>query len=59
MEYAGKIIQAYAKAVKVEGAEPEIQKVISRLIRMESSMGHMGLTPQSYLNLGLKKQGKA
>ena len=35
VEYAGKIIQStYAKAVKVEGAEPEIQKVISRLIRM-------------------------
>jgi len=59
VEYAGKIIQnTYAKAVKVEGAEPEIQKVISRLIRMGIPvMGHLGLTPQSYLNLGLKKQG--
>ena len=59
VEYAGKIIQStYAKAVKVEGAEPEIQKVISRLIRMGIPvMGHIGLTPQSYLNLGLKKQG--
>ena len=61
VEYAGKIIQnTYAKAVKVEGAEPEIQKVISRLIRMGIPvMGHLGLTPQSYLNLGLKKQGKS
>ena len=60
VEYAGKIIQStYAKAVKIEGAEPEIQKVISRLIRMGIPvMGHLGLTPQSYLNLGLKKQGK-
>ena len=60
VEYAGKIIQStYAKAVKVEGAEPEIQKVISRLIRMGIPvMGHLGLTPQSYLNLGLKKQGE-
>ncbi len=60
VEYAGKIIQStYAKAVKVEGAEPEIQKVISRLIRMGIPvMGHVGLTPQSYLNLGLKKQGE-
>ena len=60
VEYAGKIIQnTYAKAVKVEGAEPEIQKVISRLIRMGIPvMGHLGLTPQSYLNLGLKKQGE-
>jgi len=60
VEYAGKIIQStYAKAVKVEGAEPEIQKVISRIIRMGIPvMGHLGLTPQSYLNLGLKKQGE-
>ncbi len=59
VEYAGKIIKnTYAKAVKVEGAEPEVQKVISRLIRMGIPvMGHLGLTPQSYLNLGLKKQG--
>ena len=59
VEYAGKLIQStYAKAVKVEGAEPEIQKVISRLIRMGIPvMGHIGLTPQSYLNLGLKRQG--
>ena len=61
VEYAGKIIQStYAKAVKVEGAEPEVQKVISRLIRMGIPvMGHLGLTPQSYLNLGLKKQGES
>ena len=60
VEYAGKIIQStYAKAIKVEGAEPEIQKVISRIIRMGIPvMGHIGLTPQSYLNLGLKKQGE-
>jgi len=59
VEYAGKIIQnTYAKAVKVEGAEPEIQNVISRLIRMGIPvMGHLGLTPQSYLNFGFKKQG--
>ena len=44
----------------MEGAEPEIQKVISRLVRMGIPvMGHVGLTPQSYLNLGLKKQEKA
>ena len=59
VEYAGKIIKnTYAKAVKVEGAEPEVQNVISRLIRMGIPvMGHLGLTPQSYLNLGLKQQG--
>ncbi|MBO8234318.1 3-methyl-2-oxobutanoate hydroxymethyltransferase [Prochlorococcus marinus XMU1419] len=61
VEYAGKIIQStYAKAIKVEGAEPEIQKVISRLIRMGIPvMGHIGLTPQSFLNQGLKKQGES
>jgi len=61
VEYAGKIIQrTFSKAVKVEGAEPEIQKVISRLVRMGIPvMGHIGLTPQSYLNMGLKKQGKS
>ena len=61
VEYAGKIIQSTnAKAVKVEGAQPEIQKVISRLIRMGIPvMGHIGLTPQSYLNIGLKKQGES
>ena len=59
VEYAGKIIKkTFAKAVKVEGAEPEVQNVISRLVRMGIPvMGHLGLTPQSYLNLGLKKQG--
>ena len=61
VECAGKIIQnTFAKAVKIEGAEPEIQNVISRIIRMGIPvMGHLGLTPQSYLNLGLKKQGKS
>ncbi len=60
VEYAGKVIKnTYAKAVKIEGAEPEVQDVISRLIRMGIPvMGHLGLTPQNYLNLGLKKQGE-
>ena len=59
VEYAGKIIkETPAKALKIEGAEPEIQLVISRLIRMGIPiMGHLGLTPQSFLNQGLKKQG--
>ena len=37
VDYAGRIIkETPAKAVKIEGAEPEIQLVISRLIRMGS-----------------------
>ena len=61
VEHAGKIIKGTpAKAVKLEGAEPEIQAVISRLIRMGIPvMGHLGLTPQNYLNQGLKKQGES
>ena len=59
VEHAGRIIkETDAKAVKLEGGEPEIQKVISRLVRMGIPvMGHLGLTPQNYLNQGLKKQG--
>ena len=60
VENAGKVIkETYAKGLKLEGAEPEIQNVISRLIRMGIPvMGHLGLTPQSFLNQGLKKQGQ-
>ena len=50
VDYAGRIIkETDAKAVKIEGAEPEIQLVISRLIRMGIPiMGHLGLTPQVF-----------
>ena len=60
VENAGRIIkETYAKGVKLEGAEPEVKKVISRLVRMGIPvMGHLGLTPQNYLNQGLKKQGE-
>ena len=59
VENAGKIIKdTQAKGVKLEGAEPETLDVISRLIRMGIPvMGHVGLTPQSFLNQGLKRQG--
>ena len=59
VENAGKIIKdSPAKGVKLEGAEPETLNVISRLIRMGIPvMGHVGLTPQSFLNQGLKRQG--
>mgnify|MGYP001227372484 CR=1 FL=1 len=61
IEHAGRIIkETNAKGVKLEGAEPEIQNVISRLIRMGIPvMGHLGVTPQSFLNQGLKKQGQS
>ena len=59
IENAGKIIKdTPAKGVKLEGAEPETLDVISRLIRMGIPvMGHVGLTPQNFLNQGLKQQG--
>ena len=59
VENAGKIIKdTPAKGVKLEGAEPETLDVISRLIRMGIPvMGHVGLTPQNFLNQGLKQQG--
>jgi len=59
VENAGKVIkETPAKGVKLEGAEPETLNVISRLIRMGIPvMGHIGLTPQSFLNQGLKRQG--
>ena len=59
VENAGKIIKdTQAKGVKLEGAEPETLDVISRLIRMGIPvMGHVGLTPQNFLNQGLKQQG--
>ena len=61
VEHAGRIIkETPAKGVKLEGAEPETQKVISRLVRTGIPvMGHLGLTPQSFLNQGLKKQGES
>ena len=59
VENAGQIIkETPAKGVKLEGAEPETLDVISRLIRMGIPvMGHVGLTPQNFLNQGLKQQG--
>ncbi|WP_320667118.1 3-methyl-2-oxobutanoate hydroxymethyltransferase [Prochlorococcus sp. MIT 1307] len=48
-----------AAAVKIEGAEPEVLKVIERLIRMGIPvMGHLGLTPQSVHNLGYRRQAE-
>tara|TARA_Y100001968_G_C19430558_1_gene756776 strand:+ start:951 stop:1769 length:819 start_codon:yes stop_codon:yes gene_type:complete len=57
---AGKLLkQTSAAGVKVEGAAPEILKVIKRLVSMGIPvMGHLGLTPQSVNQLGYKKQGE-
>tara|TARA_Y100001968_G_scaffold42730_1_gene32801 strand:- start:2440 stop:3243 length:804 start_codon:yes stop_codon:yes gene_type:complete len=46
-------------AVKLEGAEPEIIKVIERLVRMGIPvMGHLGLTPQSVNQVGYRRQAE-
>tara|TARA_Y100001968_G_scaffold57344_1_gene48490 strand:- start:14861 stop:15664 length:804 start_codon:yes stop_codon:yes gene_type:complete len=59
VEAAGRLLKnSSASGVKVEGAEPEIIKVIGRLIRMGIPvMGHLGLLPQSVNNTGYKQQG--
>ncbi len=60
VEAAGKIIkESCASAVKLEGAEPEVISVISRLVRMGIPvMGHIGLTPQSVHKTGYKRQAE-
>jgi len=60
VEAAGTLLKnSSASAVKLEGAEPETQMVIKRLIRMGIPvMGHLGLTPQSVHQLGYKSQAR-
>ena len=55
-----KLMQAGAGAIKIEGAKPIILKRIKSLINAGVPvMGHLGLTPQNYLNFGgYKYQGK-
>lgn len=55
---AGKLLKhSCAAAVKLEGAEPEVIKVIERLIRMGIPvMGHLGLTPQTVHRTGYQRQ---
>ncbi len=60
VEAAGTLIKnTCAKAVKLEGAEPEVIGVIKRLIRMGIPvMGHLGLTPQSVHKTGYSRQAE-
>ncbi len=57
---AGNLLKnSCAAAVKLEGAEPEVIAVITRLIRMGIPvMGHLGLTPQSVNSLGYLPQAQ-
>lgn len=57
---AGKLLQAGARAVKVEGGGEHIRSIISRMVEVGIPvMGHLGLLPQSVHRVGgYKLQGK-
>lgn len=60
MHSAGRALQeAGAQAVKIEGGYPAIVETVAQLVQAGVPvMGHIGLTPQSIHQLGLKQQGK-
>ncbi|BAB77888.1 3-methyl-2-oxobutanoate hydroxymethyltransferase [Anabaena sp. FACHB-709] len=57
---AGRILkETGAQAVKLEGGYPAMVDTINRLVQAGIPvMGHVGLTPQSVHQLGLRQQGK-
>ena len=60
MHSAGRVLkETGATAVKLEGGYPEIIDTISRLVKVGIRvMGHVGLTPQSINQIGLRQQSK-
>lgn len=60
MHSAGRVLkETGAQAVKLEGAYPAMLEIITRLVQAGIPvMGHVGLTPQSVHQLGLRQQGK-
>lgn len=56
---AGRVLkETNAQAVKLEGGHPAMIETVERLTQIGIPvMGHLGLTPQSIHQLGLKKQG--
>lgn len=60
MHSAGRVLkETTAQAVKLEGAYPAMLEIIARLVQAGIPvMGHVGLTPQSVHQLGLRQQGK-
>jgi len=60
MHSAGRALkEAGSQAVKIEGGHPVIVETVAHLVRAGIPvMGHIGLTPQSIHQLGLKQQGK-
>lgn len=57
---AGRILkETGSQAVKLEGGYPAMVETIARLVQAGIPvMGHVGLTPQSVHQLGLRQQGK-
>ncbi|MEI6443590.1 MAG: 3-methyl-2-oxobutanoate hydroxymethyltransferase [Nostocales cyanobacterium ELA583] len=60
MHSAGRVLkETGAQAVKLEGGYPAMVETITRLVQSGIPvMGHVGLTPQSIHQLGLRQQGK-
>jgi 3-methyl-2-oxobutanoate hydroxymethyltransferase len=60
MHSAGRILkETGAQAVKLEGGYPAMIDTVGRLVQAGIPvMGHVGLTPQSIHQLGLRQQGK-
>ncbi|MFN6567736.1 3-methyl-2-oxobutanoate hydroxymethyltransferase [Dendronalium sp. ChiSLP03b] len=61
MHSAGLILkETGAQAVKLEGGYPAMVETIARLVQAGIPvMGHVGLTPQSVHQIGLRQQGKS
>lgn len=60
MHSAGRVLkETGAQGVKLEGGYPAIIETVTRLVQVGIPvMGHVGLTPQSVHQLGLRQQGK-
>lgn len=60
MHTAGRVLkETGAQAVKLEGGYPAIAQTIAQLVQAGIPvMGHIGLTPQSIHQIGLRQQGK-
>ncbi|MEA5551876.1 3-methyl-2-oxobutanoate hydroxymethyltransferase [Anabaena cylindrica UHCC 0172] len=61
MHSAGRVLkETGAQAVKLEGGHPAMVETVDRLVQAGIPvMGHVGLTPQSVHQLGLRQQGKS
>jgi len=60
MHSAGRVLkETGAQAVKLEGGYPAMTQTVAHLVQAGIPvMGHVGLTPQSVHQLGLRQQGK-